>query len=99
MSVNVVIRRLLSEVTVWRRDGNIYMTAKSLPEDLLGRGQQPWIAATANGTCIVWTSEREGDLMLPAPSSQHAKNWRKRPRPDGCLISEWESTCCLLLGS
>ncbi len=86
--------------TVWRRDGNIYMTAKSLPEDLLGRGQQPWIAATANGTCIVWTLEREGDLMLRAPSSPHAKkNWRKRPRPDGCLISEWERICCLLLGS
>lgn len=72
--------------TVWRRDGNIYMTAKSLPEDLLGRGQQPWVAATANGTCIVWTSEREGDLMLRAPSSPHAKKIGENAR-DPMVVS------------
>jgi hypothetical protein len=59
--------------TVWRRDGNIY-TAPGTGESevLLGRGQQPWIATATKGSFIVWTSGREGDLMLRASGSKSA---------------------------
>jgi len=54
--------------TVWRRDGNVYAAAgDGSPEVLLGPGQQPWIAATSKGSIVVWTVEREGDLLLQDP--------------------------------
>ena len=60
--------------TVWRREGNIYTATNArTPEVLLGRGQQPWIASTKSGSCIVWTSGREGDLMFHGPGSKDAR--------------------------
>lgn len=54
--------------TVWRRDGNVYKAAgDGSPEVLLGKGQQPWIAASSKGSVIVWTVGREGDLLLQSP--------------------------------
>lgn len=51
--------------TVWRREQKIF-TASSDPrsERDLGRGEQPWMAATPNAHYIVWTSRRAGDLWL-----------------------------------
>lgn len=51
--------------TVWQRDGNVYTAAgDGSLEVLLGKGQQPWIAATSKGSVIVWTAGREGDLLM-----------------------------------
>lgn len=56
--------------TVWRRDGNVYAAAgDGSPEVLLGPGQQPWIAGTSEGSLIVWTVGREGDLLVQSPVS------------------------------
>lgn len=56
--------------TVWRRDGNVYAAAgDGSPEVLLGPGQQPWIAGTSEGSIIVWTVGREGDLLVQSPVS------------------------------
>jgi hypothetical protein len=51
--------------TVWRRDRSIFLTSsKSNTEQLLGTGEQPWIANDQAGAYVTWTSKREGDLML-----------------------------------
>ncbi len=51
--------------TAWRRGGMIYFAdLKSSAERLVGKGEQPSIAATKSGTAIVWTAGREGDLLL-----------------------------------
>lgn len=60
--------------TAWRRDRSIYMATDSgKTEVLLGRGEQPWIAATQKGTFIVWATRRDGDLMLREPGTEVAK--------------------------
>ncbi len=57
-------------LTVWRRDRAIYSAEPGLaPEKLLGRGEQPSIAATANGNFIAWVDVRGGDLKLLRPAS------------------------------
>jgi hypothetical protein len=50
--------------TVWRRGGLLYATrADGSQESLLGRGEQPWVAATRGDTITVWVSKREGELF------------------------------------
>lgn len=51
--------------TVWRRGGTIYSTDQRRDtESVLGNGEQPWIASNSQGTTIVWTTARQGDLLL-----------------------------------
>jgi len=60
--------------TVWRRDRSIYLATDSdTAEVLLGRGEQPWIAATQKGAFIAWTTGRDGNLMLRAPGTEAAE--------------------------
>ncbi len=87
--------------TVWRRDGNVYAAmATDDPEEDLGQGQQPWIAANKQGSFIVWTSGREGDLMLLQPGSRVPKTLARDARDPmvvasangkGAIVSCWES--------
>jgi hypothetical protein len=52
-------------LTVWRRDKELYSVAgPGHAETLLGRGEQPWIAASGSDPVIVWTTGREGTLMI-----------------------------------
>jgi len=51
-------------LTVWRREGSVYRCTESEPEQLLGKGNQPWVAANENGSLIAWTSDRGGDLLV-----------------------------------
>lgn len=56
--------------TVWRRDRNILsMSNNATPETLLGVGDQPWITSGEDGFYCVWTSKRDGDLLLAKPGS------------------------------
>jgi hypothetical protein len=84
-------------VSVWRRDNQIYSASGTdETEVLLGLGQQPWIAANKNGTFIVWTSGREGDLMFVSPSSRTARTLAKNSR-DPMVVTSTESGaafCC-----
>ena len=87
--------------TVWRRDGNVYTAlASGDPEVDLGKGQQPWIAATQQGVFLVWTSGREGELMLRQPGSKEATPLSHNARDPivvtsangkGAIICCWES--------
>ena len=52
---------------VWRREGNVFRGAVGDPEQLLGPGDQPWIAASTDGPCIAWTSGKTRNLMLQRP--------------------------------
>jgi hypothetical protein len=51
-------------MTVWRREGSVYCSTGNEREQLLGQGNQPWIAANENGSLIAWTSDRIGDLLV-----------------------------------
>ena len=87
--------------TVWRRDGNVYTAAgDGSPEVLLGKGQQPWIAATSKGSVIVWTAGREGDLLVQSPESEQPQKLAGAARDpmittalngEGPVIACWES--------
>ncbi len=54
-------------LTVWRREDSIYRCVEGEPEQLLGRGTQPWVAGNSQGHAIVWTSDRVGALYLQRP--------------------------------
>jgi len=87
--------------TVWRRDENVYAaTGDGSPEVLLGKGQQPWIAATSKGSVIVWTAGREGDLLVQSSVSGQPQKLARGARDPmitagsngtGPVIACWES--------
>lgn len=84
--------------TVWRREGQIYLASdQQIQETLLGRGQQPWMAASPKGTFVVWTTGREGDLMLRRPGSNGTTRLAQSAR-DPMLVSSVGKTaqvvCC-----
>jgi hypothetical protein len=90
-----------SLITVWRRNGEIYSAASTGGrEQLLGRGEQPWIASSSNGPVIVWTTGREGDLLVQSPASKQPQKLAGAARDpmvssatngEGPVIACWES--------
>ncbi len=88
-------------VTVWRRDGEVFSAASTGGrEQLLGRGEQPWIASSPSGSVIVWTAGREGDLLVQSPASKQPKKLAGGARDpmassaangEGPVIVCWES--------
>ena len=90
-----------SLVTVWRRDSEIFTAASTGGrEQLLGRGEQPWIASSAKGPVIVWTAGREGDLLALTPASKQPQKLSGAARDpmvssatsgEGPVIACWES--------
>ena len=56
--------------TAWRREKQVFLTLPGEPnERLLGPGEQPWIAASANGPYVVWLSKRGETLRLLRPGA------------------------------
>lgn len=54
--------------TVWRRDRSVFIAGTPTgSETVLGDGEQPWIASNNDGAYIVWTSKRDGELLLRNP--------------------------------
>jgi len=52
-------------VTAWRRAGTVFVTNQDASdEESVGTGEQPWVATNSNGAYVVWTSKREGELLL-----------------------------------
>ncbi|MDB5342034.1 MAG: BNR/Asp-box repeat protein [Schlesneria sp.] len=90
-----------SLVTVWRRDSEIFTAASTGGrEQLLGRGEQPWIASSTKGPVIVWTAGREGDLLVLSPASKQPQKLSgaardpmvtSAPNGEGPVIACWES--------
>jgi hypothetical protein len=59
--------------TVWRREGEIYVTSSEEPSGKrTGEGRQPWLAATDKGSFAVWLAEKSSDLMLLEPGARRA---------------------------
>lgn len=57
--------------TAWRRQGNVYRTDPGTErEQLLGPGEQPWVAATREAAYVVWLDRPENDLWLATPHAQ-----------------------------
>lgn len=87
--------------TAWRRDDKVYLATNSpTPEVLLGRGQQPWVAGTSKGPIVVWTTGRDGDLMVRKPATQQSRKLASSardpivvtsPNGNGSAICCWES--------
>jgi hypothetical protein len=61
-------------ITVWRRQNQIFRTVGKQPEQLLGEGDQPWIAMTNHGVWYAWQSPSGRQLWLQGPgqSEPHA---------------------------
>lgn len=60
--------------TVWRRDRQVYRSdTGQRGEQLLGSGEQPWIAATTDGVYIVWLKQRPGELWLSTPAAREPR--------------------------
>jgi hypothetical protein len=87
--------------TVWRRDRQVYLASMTEPERLLGTGEQPWIAATKQGTSVVWLAKRPGDLLFVRPGKNQptklagdARDPVLATRPDGQspVVAAWETT-------
>ena len=56
--------------SVWRRNTEIFRTDTARGgEQLLGSGEQPWVAGTSTGAYVVWLSKRNGDLWLAGPKA------------------------------
>ena len=90
-----------SLVTVWRRNGEIFSASSTGGKEwLLGPGEQPWIAASANGPVIVWTERRDGDLWVQSAGTRQPQKLDAAARDpmvtssaggDGPVIACWES--------
>lgn len=74
--------------TTWRRDTSIFfLSGQGKKELLLGTGEQPWIAANANGPYVAWVTKRGGALLLQQP--QQAKPIQLADNAvDPCIVSE-----------
>jgi hypothetical protein len=58
--------------TVWRRGRDIFTAADDeSDENLVGTGEQPWIASTKEGMVIVWSLRRDGQLSIQNISKGH----------------------------
>jgi hypothetical protein len=87
--------------SVWRRDKSLYLTtSESSEEQLLGPGEQPWIAATKGGSYIVWLSKRgeQANLLIPGSKTPTKLSTRAgdpviaaNPKGTGPVVAAWES--------
>lgn len=87
--------------SVWRRDKSLFLsTSASNEEQLLGPGEQPWIAATKKGPYIVWLSRRgeQANLLLPGSKTLAKLGMRAgdpviaaNPQGTGPVVAAWES--------
>lgn len=90
-----------SLVAVWRRNGEVFSTSSiEGKEQMLARGQQPWVAATASGAVIVWTDGREGNLWVQRPGTRQPQKLSAAARDPmvataiggaGPVVTCWES--------
>lgn len=88
--------------TAWRRiqDVNL-LIGLGTPARFLGKGEQPWLAATPDGPYIIWLERRGGQVLLSSPSdgqitelSPHGNDpvIASRPSGQGPVVAAWEST-------
>lgn len=75
-AIAVVGGRLTS---AWRRDRTIFLVdSLQAVEQPLGTGEQPWLAATAQGPYVAWVTSRGGNLQLLRPGYDEAVTLAER---------------------
>ena len=87
--------------TVWRRDKSVFLLVDGQQEERrLGVGEQPWIAATADGPVVVWLKKRGDAAFLLSPGSSspvelaaHANDpvIASGPNGRGPVVAVWET--------
>jgi hypothetical protein len=86
--------------TVWRRDKEVFLAYPDGKETRLGSGEQPSVALTPKGPCVVWLQKRGETAWLLTPGSStptelapHAADPVLATGPDGTgpLVLAWES--------
>jgi hypothetical protein len=87
--------------TAWRREQTVFLLADAgADEQSLGTGEQPWIAATAQGPYVVWLKKRGEAALLLAPGSRspielasHAADpvIAAGPGGRGPVVAAWEA--------
>ncbi len=90
-----------SLVAVWRHNKEVFVASSDgEKEQMLGRGEQPWVAATPSGPIIVWTDRREGDLWVQRPGTRQPQKLSAAARDPmvataiggaGPVVTCWES--------
>ena len=76
--------------TVWRRGRQVYVaTNNDSDEQLLGVGEQPWITSTLAGPIAIWSSRRDGELIMKNISSDNVMSIASKAR-DAVVVSEPE---------
>ena len=58
-----------------------------IEEQLLGYGEQPWITSTSVGAIAVWSSRRDGELMMKNVLSDKVLSIATKAR-DAVLVTE-----------
>jgi len=60
--------------SVWRRSQGLFAAGTDAgSESPIGNGEQPWIAGANIGFYTVWTSKREGDLLMLKPGKSQSE--------------------------
>jgi hypothetical protein len=77
--------------TVWRRAGELYFTTSKELESPLGKGEQPWVATTADAPIAIWTEGRVGKLRLRSLSESNSKVLDEQAR-DPMIVSNGDTT-------
>lgn len=87
--------------TAWRREKTIYVTDKgSFQERSLSSGEQPWLAATAEGPFVIWLKSRADAVLMLGPGNkapvQLAANAfdpviAAAPDGRGLVVAAWEA--------
>jgi hypothetical protein len=86
--------------TAWRREAAVFLTSHSLEsEQRLGAGEQPWIAAGAQGPFVVWLEKGTDRLLLRSPGHTHSVELAPKaaapviaasPDGQGPVVAAWE---------
>ena len=87
--------------TAWRREKAVFLLLDGQREEQrLGIGEQPWIAATADGPVVIWLKKRGDSAFLLSPGSsspvelaEHANDpvIASGPNGRGPVVAVWET--------
>ncbi len=74
--------------TVWRRGREIFAAINDgSDERLLGMGEQPWITSTTDGPIAVWSTRRDGELLIKNVSNDHVHSIASNAR-DAIVVAD-----------